>query len=476
MLCQSRCPGLGGRRWPNSALLLLLLLSGCAVTPLPTPPMVDPGATLHLYLQPLPQEAAHLTLTIDALSARTSAGQELPLLSEPLLLTGRTPQSRQTRLLVRELPAGDYQGLSLRVSQASRATEEGAAELLTPDAPQFLPQPFRIEADQARLLFLSLQPERMVTDGYRLSARFALWAPQPPLTALKGLVSHPEHGLVSFFEKKTPKIFDLLAVGQRPAGLTLDPLRRRAYLALGAEDAIVMLDLVRQRIERKIRLRPGDRPRRLELSADRNTLMVVNAGSNALSLIDASSFRERQRLLFTTRPAEVFSAPDAARAYVLLPDENALARIDVARGSVETKSSLAETPIRGLAAADGRRLYLLTENSPDLLVVDVFTLQVSSRIFIGYGATCLTATGNGQLYVGLQSGEIAVIDPTVDLALDSFQAGGAVVDLVPDLAENRLFVLTDRQQLEKYDLVSKRRLGIIELGSAGFEIGLMGAP
>lgn len=237
-----------------------------------------------------------------------------------------------------------------------------------------------------------------------------------------------------------------------------------------------MLDLVRQRIERKIRLRPGDRPHRLALSADRNTLLVVNAGSQSLGLLDARSFRERRRLLFGSRPAEVFSAPGAERAYayLLLPEENALARIDLTRGSVELRTSLAESPIRGLAAPDGRRLYLLTENSPELLVVDAFSLRISKRIFIGFGATCLTQTDNGLLYVGLRSGEIAVVDPRVELALDSFQAGGAVRELVVDRTENCLFVLTDRHQLEKYDLVSKRRLGVVELDSAGFTLGLLG--
>ncbi|PLX72041.1 MAG: hypothetical protein C0614_14090 [Desulfuromonas sp.] len=454
--------------------LICLLLGGCSLTPMEQTPVVDPGAMLHLYLQPLPQEVRSLELRIATLSARRSDGKEFPLLAASVELNPAQRIGRQTKLLSRQLPPGDYLGISLLVDQATQSSEEGPLALLTETEPLLLSNPFQIRADQATALFISLSPDRLVTDGFRLTAKFSLWSSQPPLTGLKGLISHPAAGSVSFFEKKSPLIFSVLALGQRPSGLTLDQTRQRAYVALTQEDAIVAIDLVRQQIERKIRLRPGDRPQWLDLSEDGRRLLVSLPGSNALGIIDTQLFRERQRVHFVTRPTDVIRAAGNARAYIILPEANGLALIDTERGNIDASVSLPETPTFGSLSSDGELLVLLTETAPDLLMLESKSLQLRGRVFVGYGATCLASADNGLLYVGLQSGEVQVIDPRVALAIDQFRVGGAVQDLVPDRIENSLFVLTDRQQLEKYDLISKRKLASLELGMAGFELTLMG--
>jgi len=456
------------------AAFFLLAASGCSLTPVEPTPVVDPGATLHLYLQPLPQEVRSLSLRIATLNAVRSDGKEFPLLTDSLELDPAQRIGRQTKLLMCQLPPGDYLGISLLIDQATQASKDGPLALLTKKESTLLENPFRIRADQTTTLFLSLSPDRLVTDGYRLTARFSLWSGQPPLTELKGLVSHPQNGSLSFFEKKTPLIFSVLALGQRPSGVALDQISRRAYVALTRENAIVAIDLVRQRIERKIRLRPGDRPQRLVLSVNGRQLLASLNGSNALAIIDAQLFREHRRVHFITRPGDVVSAANSSRAYVVLPEANGLALVDTERGSIEVSVTLPETPTFGSLGSEGELLFLLTETSPDLLLLDSQSLDLRSRVFIGYGATCLTSAGNGLLYVGLQSGDVLVIDPRVNLPIDQFRVGGAVRDLVTDRIENSLFVLTDGQQLEKYDLVSKKKLATLELGMSGFELTLMG--
>ncbi|SHJ27207.1 hypothetical protein SAMN02745165_01927 [Malonomonas rubra DSM 5091] len=457
-----------------ASAMFFLLAASCTLTPVEPTPVVDPGATLHLYLQPLPQEVRSLSLRIATLNAVRTDGEEFPLLANTLELNPAQRISRQTKLLSRQLPPGDYLGISLLIDQAAQASEEGPIALLTETEAKLLKNPFQVRADQATPLFLSLSSDRLVTDGYRLTAKFSLWSGQPPLTELKGLVSHPTTGSLSFFEKKTPLIFSVLALGQQPTGLALDQAGRRAYVSLSGEDAIVAIDLVRQQVERKIRLRPGDRPQRLSLSDRGQRLLVSLPGGNAVSIVDTQLFRELQRVHFITRPAEVISAANSQRAYVLLPETNGIALIDAERGSIDASVSLPETPTFGSLSSDGKTLFLLTETSPDLLLLDSQSLQLRGRVFVGYGATCLATAANGLLYVGMQSGVVQVIDPRVELAIDQFPVGGAVRDLIQDRQENSLFVLTNRQQLEKYDLISKRRQATLELGMDGFEATLMG--
>ena len=82
----------------------------------------------HLYLQPLPSEAAGLTFTIASMSAVTASGAEHPL--EVSLPTVDASRSGRQRLLASgRLPLGSYTGFRLTVAKAAaqgRARRGGA--------------------------------------------------------------------------------------------------------------------------------------------------------------------------------------------------------------------------------------------------------------------------------------------------------------------------------------------------------------
>ena len=278
------------------------------------------------------------------------------------------------------------------------------------------------------------------------------------------------------FEKKTPAVIAILAAGRRPTGLVLDQRMRKAYLALAGEDSIAAIDLSQGQIQRKVRLHSADRPEELVLSADGQTLIAANPGSNSISILDTPSLIERERIQFSTRPGPVFLDATGRLAFVVLPEANGLAVIDLDRATLRTTATLAESPIRGIAGNGGKQLYLLAEDSPNLLVVDADNLTIDKRIFIGFGASCLALNKNtGLIYIGLKNGEIAIVDPQLGLPLDSFRTGGEVVAMVPDLEENSLFVLLGKSaRLEKYDLVSKKRIAVVELDAVGYAAVVMG--
>lgn len=457
-------------------LLASLLFSACAITPLPQPAEIDPGATLQLYLQPLPQEAYRLSIEVTGLAARTVDGRDIPLLTAAWLLQPGERSDRQTRLLQKKLPVGEYQGLSLQLGTATLQTEEGPVDLLIAEKTRLIPQKFLISPGQIETLFLTLHPERLVTGGYRLTAQFSLWKARSPLPKLQGLVSLPNHGVVTVFEKSVPTIVRAIAGGSQPAGIALDQNQRLAYLALRGDDSIAVFDLNHDQLQRKIRLHSGAAPTDLALSSDGRSLVCLNSGTRSVSIISTDSGNERWRLLFPTAPAAIFTGGNQARAYVSLPGTNSLALLDLDRGAVLSSVNLSDTPGRGVVDRSGRQLYLLTEDSPDLLLVAADSLNISRRVHIGYGARCIALDrNNGRLYVGMQSGEIAVIDPRIGLPIDSLTAPGAVIELVPDREENSLFVITGGENLlSQYDLVSKKQLAVLELGAAGYGLAVMG--
>ncbi|WP_029912604.1 YncE family protein [Pelobacter seleniigenes] len=464
------------RHLPILLLAVLLTVASCTMAPTPQIPDALPGATLHLYLQPMPQEAQRLSLTISALDAVSVEGHALPLLHKPLQLNPGQHLTRQTKLLTAKLPPGEYQGLKITISSATSLGEDGKTALLTEITPQLITEKFLIRQQSDQTLFLSLQPERLISAGYHLNAHFSLHKPQPPLVKLKGLVSHPTTGTLTLFEKKTPAVIAILAAGRRPTGLVLDQRMRKAYLALAGEDSIAAIDLSQGQIQRKVRLHSADRPEELVLSADGQTLIAANPGSNSISILDTPSLIERERIQFSTRPGPVFLDATGRLAFVILPEANGLAAIDLDRATLRTTATLAESPIQGIADNAGKQLYLLAADSPNLLVVDADNLTIDRSIFVGFGAKCLALNKNtGLIYIGLKNGEIAIVDPQLGLPLDSFRTGGEVVAMVPDLEENSLFVLLGKSaRLEKYDLVSKKRIAVVELDAVGYAAVVMG--
>jgi len=68
--------------------------------------------------------------------------------------------------------------------------------------------------------------------------------------------------------------------------MALDQRTKRAYVALSGEDEVDVIDVANGEVVDRIKLSGGDRPRELALTPDGRTLLVVNTGSNTVSIID----------------------------------------------------------------------------------------------------------------------------------------------------------------------------------------------
>ena len=226
----------------------------------------------------------------------------------------------------------------------------------------------------------------------------------------------------------------------------------------------------------KISLRPGDEPREIALSADGRTLITANAGSHSVSIVDAVSLYERDRILLPSRPTSVFVSPAGDRAFVVQETSSTLTVIDTRAPAILASTRLSDSPLRGIVAADGRELYLITAYSPDLLVLDASSLAVSGRKYVGHGARCLAVDPNlGFIYVGLDSGEVVMLDPDLDLPIDSIATSGPVSYLAIDREENALFAVIDGSlRVEKYDLVSRKYLGAVVVDEGVYAAAVMG--
>lgn len=458
------------------AFMSMLLSMACSVQMNVEPSPAVVSGSFNIFLQPLPQEAHLVSFTIKELAVRGSDGSEisLPLLQD--VFPAEKLIGKQKRLLTTVLPPGRYEGLILRLSKATLRGEDGDVDLLVPEEPLVVDHQFTIIKDRAETLFLSLSPDRLVTNGVLFTPKFSLWSPERLLTNLKGFASNSGSGSITVFDKRNVQVIGSISPGASPRGMILDQKRGWLYVALSNENSVLAIEVSNGEILGNVRLRFGDEPSELVLSPSGNTLLSLNKGSSSVSIIDTGSLYEKGRVKLTSDPSWLIMGRDEGRAYVIQSSTGSLSVLDLSGKKVRASVDLEDPPVKGTMNAAGTVLYLVTDFSGNLLAVDAATLAITKKIFIGGGGRSIKHDPTtGLLYIGKESGEIAVVDPASLMLIDSFVLDGPVQHMTIDNEENAIFAVMPRsRKLQKIDLVSKELLGSLELEMDGHTVVVMG--
>ncbi len=457
-----------------------LVLSSCQVRPYLTgaPPPLETEGAVFIYLAPLPQEAQRLSFSFSELYADRTDGNRVPLRIRQAKI-GLGERGRERLVAQGALPPGSYAGLSLRVHDATLSGEEGAAELKVPEEASAVPIPFTVERRRAVVLSLSLGYRDSVREGFRFTPVFSAAIPSPGMFAAGrfGLSTIREGNAVTVFDKVSGKVISVIPTGEAPAGVAVDAVRRRAYVALSGEDAVGVIDLPEVRVLDRLRLAGGDSPLDLALSPDGGTLLVVNSGSNTVSVIDAVALFEKEKIPVGSSPRHVLLDRTGRRAYVFNALSDTISVLDVPRSMVAATISTEPGPVRGSLGRDGNRLYVLQQGSPYLGIVDTAALSLARGPYIGSGAAALTVDPRtGWIYLARKNSvEVEVFDPSALLPVDFLPVGGEVGYLALDGERNNLWiVLPASNRLVAVDLANKTTAAEIDVGEGPDRVAVMG--
>jgi YVTN family beta-propeller protein len=430
-----------------------------------------------IYLQPLPQESSRLRFIISGISALRDDGLEIPLSLYQRDITGADFTGRQKLLASGILPPGSYSGLSIQIRQAWVQTAEGDVALLVPGEPISVEHLFDINRREASALFLALNPSGMITADVRFTPVFSLTPAGRPLINLVGLVSVPASNNLVVFNKKTMQVVNVIATDSEPTGLALDQLRARAYVAAARDDSVAVVDVSNQRVINRLKLHFKDRPVWLALTPDGRKLISVNQGSNSVSIIDALSMIETDRVKVGEKPSSAVMDPSGLKVYVLNTRSKTISVVDLTQRRLAVTIAVEAAPLMGAFNREGSRLYVISSEWPYLTAIDRLRFAITQKIFIGSEAVSIrTDNQTGQIYIGKKIGaEIAVIDPFSGQLIDNFQVGGQAQFLAIDNQERTLLVaLSDRSELQKINLISKKLTAEIELGEGAYAVVVMG--
>ncbi|BDG09224.1 YncE family protein [Anaeromyxobacter paludicola] len=462
-------------RW--SLLACTLALAGCALAgrpPVSAPPL-DGEGQLYVYLLPLAHEAGRLSFQIDGAAALLESGEAIPLTVLGPEVGGAEQPAPERLLAQGRLPRGKYVGLALTLSRPRLQSPEGRTDLLLEANPSRADVGFELRSGQALALEVSLDVATSLEAGFRFDPRFHAAVPALTPVALVGACVNTRSNDLTLFDLRTKRIGGYVALGQSPYGLALDAASSRAYVALGGEDRLEVLDLTRADRVAQIALRAGDEPRELVLLPDRRTLLVVNFRSRTASFVDGFSTMELGRADVGEAPWSVLLLRSGNRAVVVNRRSNSLSVIDLASRTVVATIPTDPEPLFAQTSRDGTRLYVIHAGSPYMIEYALPTFALTRRILVGLGATGVEVDSRTDLVYVARGGDprIQVFDPFSMLPVDTFELPGWVSRMAIDAVQDQLFALMPgKRAVAVLDLTSRRLLSTIDVADDPYEVKL----
>lgn len=453
-----------------------LILSACQARPSLVKPRLENGGAVFVYLQTFPQEAGRLSFRMEGISAVNRQGEAFPLSLHVKEFSGKE-LARERLLASGELPAGTYEGFSFKLKSATLKGEEGEIALLPAEETPRSQIPFAVAGKKAIVLSMRFRYRESVLEGFRFAPSFSATIPGKIPTGTIGLATSRGANAVMIFDKVSGQVFGAVPTGESPSGIVLDPVFRKAYVAIAGEDAVEAIDLLDAAVVGRQRLTAGDNPLELAITPDGKTLLSANSGSGTVSFIDSASLIERKRLQVGTGPQSLLIDRNGRRAYVFNSLSNTISVVDIGAGAVAATVSTESGPVRGQLNRAGNRLYVMHRDSPFLGVMDPVSLSVVRRIHIGAGGAALKVDPRTDLvYLAKRFGdEIDVYDPFSFLPIDVLHAGGEASYMTVDGDGNRLLiVLPGSGRLRIVNLVGKGTAAEIDVGDDPYQAAVMG--
>jgi DNA-binding beta-propeller fold protein YncE len=459
-----------------AACLLPLAACQAAVSRLRGLGPLETEGEVYLYLEPYPRGSERLAFALESSAAVASNGAVVPL--ELSLAEVSASSAPSQRLLAwGRLPPGAYGGFLLKVRRATLESEGAVSDLLVPAEPARVDAAFAVVRRKATLLWLWFRPEDSVRKGFAFAPVFSAGVPEAPLSDLVGYCSNTGWDNLTVFDKRARKVVGVLPTGRGPAGIAMDPARRRAYVALSEEDQVAVLDVQSGEEIARIPLRPGDGPQELGLTPDGRLLLAVNARSGTAAFLDPAAAMELSRVRTGDEPASLVIDRSGRRAYVLNRRSATLTVLDLANRAVVTTAGTDPEPLRARLDRTGTRLYLVAAGSPYLTVFSLPDLSVWKRVLVGLGAGALEVDPRTDfVYVGgRDEDQLRVFDPASLLPMRRFELPGPAALTAIDDANDVIFsVVPSRRLVGANDLVSSRSLSPIEVGEDPYQVALAG--
>ena len=175
-------------------------------------------------------------------------------------------------------------------------------------------------------------------------------------------------------------VVDLLAVGQAPAGIAIDPVKKRIYTANREDNTISVLDLFKPKQYGLIETDQG--PYAIALAPDGGTLFVAAVQANSLVAYDTDTLQEKKRAKTGRYPYAIAISADMSAVYVSNQGEDTISRFSYGDLAEQGQIAVGKSP-EAIDFIDSKTLLVTNWFSDDLSIVDLVLEKEIRRIPAG---------------------------------------------------------------------------------------------
>ena len=144
----------------------------------------------------------------------------------------------------------------------------------------------------------------------------------------------------------------LIAVGKGPEGIDISPDGKEVWVANSSDGTVSIIDTATHKVVQTLDVKTKH-SNRLKFTLDGTLVLVSDAGSDDVVVLEAATRKERKRIKVGRVPEGILMEPSGARAYVAASQDNSVAVIDLQTLEVVNHIATGHDP-DGLAWAQPR--------------------------------------------------------------------------------------------------------------------------
>ena len=299
-----------------------------------------------------------------------------------------------------------------------------------------------------------------------LAVVVALGIPAGAARGQRVLVSNEGSGTVSVIDGST--VVATIPVGNRPRGVAVSADGARAYVALGKDDAVAVIDVAARRVIDRIPV--GTDPEQVALSPDGRTVYVSNEALDSATAVAVAGHAVRFRVPVGREPEGVVVNPGGTKLYVTGESDSSVTVLDAATGRRLGVMQVSRRPRFMAFAPRGDWGLVSTEEGGTVHIVDTRKDSVLSTIIVGDRTTkptgiAISQDGHWAFVANGRANAVSVLDMKDRKVVATIPVGERPwgVSLTPD--GSTLYVASGRSNAISVVSTSKRAvIGTVAVG------------
>jgi len=431
---------------------------------------------LVLYLNGPSAAPLAVTFELASIEAILESGARYPVMASPIRINSLDVVERQILLAESFIPEGRYRQLSLTIRNA-RVRQEGKwLDLSAPSEGFVLGVDFEIRRGDVTALFATWDVGRTIERDAFFRPAFAFHGRGHELRRVLAYVTNEGSDTVSVIDRSVDRVVSVMAVGQRPRGITVAQDTSRAFVVNSGSNTLSIIDINVDRVMHTTNLDASASPSQVVITPDRRTLYVTNTALNSVTAIDALSFQTIRTVSVGLRPIGLALIPSRAALLVGNSGSNTLSLIDTVRNALVATIPVDFQPSNLAVDTSLNQAYVPHLGSARLSIVSLSSLRTVRTLTVGVSAAVLPeAEGSPRLFIArTRDRRVSLFDVAVNVEMDSIPVDEEPVYLEQDPEREKIYVVNrGSDTVTVIDKFSRRVRGTIQVGKRPYAIAVV---